>query len=272
VQQSAAVKDQALLVTSRPSGEGKVDAIFVARAPGVTSSGPAGTGTPGPAAPARRCAPAGEGGGRQRAQSTPDGAGGVRLPRSAAHGSSRPRLIEDAARVSEEGLIGRRQLDSPVGPVEQRGSVARLEMTNGLREPGLGHVQLVAWSGRRPAPWSPRWRTPRLGWVLHQPTGAEVCRRRPSRTCPAGLTNAPVDHRLTTIVPGSGQFAVIRQSPVWPLSCGNALRRTSTDALRTSGGQGVAGSNPVNPTVGNRRSGAVSGVILNGPCLLSEGV
>jgi hypothetical protein len=69
VQQSAAVKDQALLVTSRPSGEGKVDAIFVAR-------------------------------------STPDGAGGVRLPRSAAHGSSRPRLIEDAARVSEEGLIG----------------------------------------------------------------------------------------------------------------------------------------------------------------------
>jgi hypothetical protein len=226
VQQSAAVKDQALLVTSRPSGEGKVDAIFVARAPGVTSSGPAGTGTPGPAAPARRCAPAGEGGGRQRAQSTPDGAGGVRLPRSAAHGSSRPRLIEDAARVSEEGLIGRRQLASPVGPVEQRGSVARLEMTNGLREPGLGHVQLVACSGRRPAPWSPRWRTPRLGWVLHQPTGAEVCRLRPSRTCPAGLTNAPVDHRFDHHCPW---FGSVRGDPSESRMALELRERTSAD-------------------------------------------
>jgi hypothetical protein len=225
VQQSAAVKDQALLVTSRPSGEGKVDAIFVARAPGVTSSGPAGTGTPGPAAPARRCAPAGEGGGRQRARSTPDGAGGVRLPRSAAHGSSRPRLIEDAARVSEEGL-GRRQLDSPVGPVEQRGSVARLEMTNGLREPGLGHVQLVAWSRRRPAPWSPRWRTPRLGWVLHQPTGAEVCRRRPSRRCPAGLTNAPVDHRFDHHCPW---FGSVRGDPSESRMALELRERTSAD-------------------------------------------
>jgi hypothetical protein len=53
---------------------------------------------------------------------------------------------------------------------------------------------------------------------------------------------------LTTIVPSSGSSAAVRWSPVCRLSWGNVLKRTTRNPLRTSGGQGGAGSNPVSPT------------------------
>jgi hypothetical protein len=54
---------------------------------------------------------------------------------------------------------------------------------------------------------------------------------------------------LTTIVPGSGSFATVRCGSVSRLTCGNGLRRTGANPGPTPGGQGVAGSNPVSPTV-----------------------
>jgi hypothetical protein len=53
----------------------------------------------------------------------------------------------------------------------------------------------------------------------------------------------------TTIVPNSGTFAAVRRRPIYHLTCEDVLRQTGANPRPTSGGQEVAGSNPVSPTV-----------------------
>jgi hypothetical protein len=60
---------------------------------------------------------------------------------------------------------------------------------------------------------------------------------------------------LTTIWARPASFGPVRHHPGSRLSCINALLRTSMNCQPKAGGQGVAGSNPVSPTV-NRRSEA----------------
>ncbi len=54
---------------------------------------------------------------------------------------------------------------------------------------------------------------------------------------------------LTTIAARPGSFTTVRRRSVYRLTCIDELRRTLTNPRLTAGGQGVAGSNPVSPTV-----------------------
>ncbi len=65
----------------------------------------------------------------------------------------------------------------------------------------------------------------------------------------SALVSRPVadhhpDHRCSSF----GSFTPVHGRSVCSLSCASALRRTAADALRRSGGHGVAGSHPVSPT------------------------
>jgi hypothetical protein len=74
-----------------------------------------------------------------------------------------------------------------------------------------------------------------------------------SSPCGAGTRAGPDSAVLTTssatIELRSGSFAAVRHRFVSQLTCENGLPRTTADLRPTPGGQGVAGSNPVSPTV-----------------------
>jgi hypothetical protein len=55
----------------------------------------------------------------------------------------------------------------------------------------------------------------------------------------------PLTTILTTIAKRSAQFAVVRGSSALALTCGDVRRRTVKEPSPTTGGQGVADSNPV---------------------------
>src|SRR3954466_14650805 len=72
-------------------------------------------------------------------------------------------------------------------------------------------------------------------------------RRRAVRLCSSGcriLTTI-----VTTIELCPGRFATVRHRSVCRLTCADGLRRTAADPWPTAGGQGVAGSEPVSPTL-----------------------
>jgi hypothetical protein len=66
---------------------------------------------------------------------------------------------------------------------------------------------------------------------------------------------------LTTIRVRSTRSAVVRGGSDQALTCGYAHSRTTADLLPTTGGQGVAGSNPVSPTVKPRVRGGSTGSV-----------
>jgi hypothetical protein len=104
--------------------------------------------------------------------------------------------------------------------------------------------------------------------VFPRPSTPQRCRadRPVGRRC-ARLSTRPwslLEHGgalttiLTTIGRSSGSFGTVCPGSVCRLTCENVLKRTVVDTLRTSGGQGVAGSNPVSPTVKQQvRGGSV---------------
>jgi hypothetical protein len=109
---------------------------------------------------------------------------------------------------------------------------------------------------------------PRRGHPAAQRKAAPRRPGRRSRACPSetssrsatGETRTRARHRgrsrrgflttiLTTIAPCSGWSATVRRRSVCRLTCAEGLQRTTAHPRPTSGGQGVAGSNPVSSTV-----------------------